>query len=419
MSGQVAKAPNLGNKQKNYQFRNWSSTFKCVPELYFRPKSEDELVNIVNLARENHKTIKVVGSGHSPSDLACTNEYMINLDDLNHVLEFDPKSRIITVEAGIRLFQLNQELKWRGIALSNLGAISDQSIAGAISSATHGTGINFGNLSTQVIGLTMITASGKKIHCSEVKDAEIFKAALCSVGALGIITRVTIQCEPEFRLEAEQQPMKLDTILNDLKEIVCSAEHVRFWWSPHTDDCAKQAETIGYFRETILGYHLYQFLLYLTRFYPPTIPRLAHLMFLIKFNKGTLMVDDSYKVFNSDCLFEQYVNEWAIPWERTAEALRKLGQWVRENDEKGIYVHFPVEVRFVDKDDIWLSPSYGRKAHTMFKDELTKAYPKFKDFLELREELDPEGIFLNPYLRRHLLGEYGPKVDAAQFKARL
>ncbi|CAG8518944.1 9314_t:CDS:2, partial [Ambispora leptoticha] len=236
MSDQFAKTPNVGRTQKNYQFRNWADTFRCIPELYFRPESEDEIVNIVNLARENHKTVKVVGAGHSPSDLACTNEYMINLDDLNHVLEFDPKSLIVTVEAGIRLFQLNQELKWRGIALRSLGSISDQSIAGAISSATHGTGINFGNLSTQVIGLTLVTASGQKISCSKEKNTEIFKAALCSIGALGIITRVTIQCEAEFRLEAEQKPIKLDAILNDLEKVVYSAEHVRFWWFSPTDD---------------------------------------------------------------------------------------------------------------------------------------------------------------------------------------
>ncbi|CAG8743766.1 12869_t:CDS:2, partial [Ambispora leptoticha] len=197
---------------------------------------------------------------------------------------------------------------------------------------------------------------------------------------------------------------------------------------------AKQSETIGYFRETIIGYHLYQFLLYLTRFYPFTIPLLAHLMFLIKFNEDTLVVDDSYKVFNFDCLFQQYVNEWAIPLERTAEALRKLDQWIKENEKK-IYVHFPIEVRFVDQDDIWLSPSYGRKTCyigiIMYR-PYNKPVPYKKywaayeqimrecdDFLELREKLDPEGTFLNPYLRRHLLGEHGPEIDAAQFKARL
>ena len=118
------------------------------------------------------------------------------------------------------------------------------------------------------------------------------------------------------------------------------------------------SSTIGYIRETLLGYHLYQFLLYLTRLRPSTIPMLARQMFKIKHSRPTCAIDDSYKAFNIDCLFPQYVNEWAIPWEKTPEALRKINQWIKETNS---FVHFPVEVRFVDKDDVWLSPSYGYK----------------------------------------------------------
>ncbi|KAG9292380.1 hypothetical protein G9A89_015250 [Geosiphon pyriformis] len=453
-------------KTKDYRFYNWAKTFSCKPELYFKPATEDELINIIELARNNHKKIKVVGAGHSPSDLACTTDYMINLDKLNHVLEFDQKLMTVTVEAGIRLHQLNEELKSRGLALGNLGSISDQSVAGAISTATHGTGINYGVLSSLIIELTLILSSGARLNCSQNSNPDIFKAALCGVGSLGIITRITIQCEPRFRLEAIQKPVKLNEILDDLDNIVHSAEHVRFWWFPHTDDCVlwkanrstkkKQSNTIGYFRETLLGFHLYQFILYFVRFQPTWIPSLTRTMFKLKFTKETFVVDDSYKVFNFDCLFPQYVNEWAIPWERTKEAIKKIEKWIEETNSN---VHFPIEVRFVDEDDIWLSPAFGRKvcyigiimyrpyhapvpykkywaayeeimrscqgrphwakAHTMTSEELTKSYPKFQDFQRLREKLDPDGMFLNPYLRRHFLGEKGTTVDSKQFSAKL
>ncbi|CAG8590339.1 2062_t:CDS:2 [Paraglomus occultum] len=459
--------PQLKKISSRYHvFENWAHTFICEPELYFTPETEDEVEKIVIFAKAKNKSIKVIGAGHSPSDLACTKDFMINLDNLNRVLEINREEKTVSVQAGISLNQLNQELWKNGLAMSNIGSISDQSLAGAISTATHGTGINFGNISTQVTELTLITATRGTLTCSEKTNPDIFKAALCNLGALGIIIRITLKCEPAFRLEAIQTPAKFDEILNNLDHVVHSAEHVRFWWFPHTDDCVlwkanrtikePNSSTIGYIRETLLGYHLYQFLLYLTRLRPSTIPRLARHMFKIKYSTPTCIIDDSYKVFNIDCLFPQYVNEWAIPWEKTPEALRKINQWTKETNS---FVHFPVEVRFVDKDDIWLSPSYGckvcyigiimyrpyrvavpykeywkayeqimrslggrphwAKAHTMSVLELEKCYPKFNDFKKLMHELDPNGMFLNAYLRRHILGEVGEDVDTRLFKAKL
>ncbi|CAG8738313.1 7867_t:CDS:2, partial [Funneliformis mosseae] len=260
-----------------------------------------------------------------------------------------------------------------------------------------------------------------------------------------------IQCESAFKLESNQYPMKLNDILNDLDSIIYSAEHVRFWWFPHTENCIiwKADRTTGdlkiqqpsYFKDHIVSYHLYQFLLYITRYFPSTVPLLTTLMFNYKFSQPKQVINASYKQFNFDCLFPHYTNEWAIPLEKTKEALEKLYKWINGND---VFVHFPVEVRFVDKDDIWLSPAYNRKvcyigivmyrpykkpvpykrywaafeeimrscdgrahwakAHTMTAAELEKSYPKYKGFIELQKSLDPNGMFLNLYLKRHLFG---------------
>ncbi|CAG8443904.1 7490_t:CDS:10 [Diversispora eburnea] len=400
--------------RSNVKFFNWAKTFTCVPELYFEPECEEDVIMIIELAKTHNKKLKAIGSGHSPSDLPCTDGFMVNMDKFNRVLTVDQDTKTVTVEAGIKIHQLNEELNKYGLALSNLGSISDQTISGAISTATHGTGINFGNLCSQIVSLTIVTASKGVLYCSDNLNPDIFKAASCGLGVLGIIINVTIQCENAFRLESIQNPEKLGNILNILNEIIYSAEHVRIWS-----------------------------------------------MFKLNFSKPIHAIDTSYKLFNFDCLFPQYTNEWAIPLERTAEAIEKL---ITKIEEIGLNVHFPIEIRFVGQDDIWLSPNYERdccyigilmyrpysksvpykkywaifedimkncdgrphwaKKHTMSTSELSKSYPKFNAFLNIHKQLDPSGIFLNSYLNKHLYGidfrnqnEYHPRMTYQQRKS--
>ncbi|CAG8713379.1 13154_t:CDS:2 [Dentiscutata erythropus] len=409
----------------NAKIYNWHKTVCNTSELYFEPESEDDIVKIIELAKKNKRNVRAIGMLHSPSDLPFSDGYIISMKKLNRVIEVDVdlEAKTVTVEAGIEITQLNEELSKHGLALSNLCAISDLTIGGAISTATHGTGINFGCLSAQIKSLTLFTDSRGKMHCSETMNSDIFKAALCSLGALGIITQVTIQCETAFLLEANQTPAKLDHILDNLDSIVHSAEHVRFWWFPHTDDCITwkanrtnkkpSPQKLSYINDTLFGFHLLQLILYLSRFRSSIVPKINQLIFSFKFSKPIHFIDDSYKVFCFDCLFSQYVNEWAIPIEKAKYAIRDLKRWVETSE---VSAHYPVEIRFVDQDDIWLSPSYGRKAHTMFRSELEKAYPKFQSFIELQKQLDPTGLFLNPYLKRHLFGE---NVDVKNLKSKL
>ncbi|OZJ03764.1 hypothetical protein BZG36_03071 [Bifiguratus adelaidae] len=435
---------------RNRKIQNWAKTFQSAPELYFEPRNEEEVYKILESARRTGKTVRVVGSGHSPSDLALTNDYMVNLDKMARVLNVDKDRHQITVEAGMRLHELHQVLKDNGMALSNLGSISEQSVAGLISTATHGTGIKFSSLSTMVVSITLLTSTMRTITCSDTEYPEYFHAAQCSLGALGVITRITLQCEPFFRLEAIQTPSKLDPILDRFDQIVHSAEHVRIWWFPHTQNCVVwkanrttnpvDHQTDSWTRDTLVGFHLYQFALNLSRFAPSTIPYLTRLIYNVVHKPLRRVVDDSYKIFNFDCLFPQYVNEWAIPYEKAPEALGRLDTFIQESN---LRVHFPVEIRFVDADEnVWLSPSYGRKtcyigvimyrpyhnpvpykkywagyedimrslggrphwakAHSQTPEQLAKVYPKLHDFMRIRKELDPSGMFWNQYLHRHL-----------------
>ncbi|KAF9329109.1 hypothetical protein BG006_007810 [Podila minutissima] len=463
-------------------FENWARTFRCMPEQYYTPNTEGEIVKIIHLARILGKKVKAIGTGHSPSDLACTDGFMINTDKLNRLLEVDEQNMTITVEAGMKLHKLHDILELHELAMSNLGSISDQSVAGVMSTATHGTGAEYPSLCASVLDMTMITASGERLYCSKTVQPDIFNAAVCSLGSLGIITTMTLQCEPAFRLENKQEPAKLDHVLANLDSIIHSAEHVRLWWYPHTDNVVVwranrttkeiSAPKPSWRTSHWFNYHIYQGLLDICRYFPRLIPTLSRFMFWATQSKPLERVDDSVKVFNFDCLFPQYVNEWSIPWAHTAEALRALDRFIESGsvpDElasKGIdtsstcaglvqktspssssplKAHFPVEIRFVKKDDVWLSPAYGvdscyigiimyrpygkpvpykrfwagyeqimgafggrphwAKAHSVSYEGLKKAYPKMEKFTEVREQLDPEGMFLNDYLRRHLVPE--------------
>ncbi|KAF8924711.1 D-arabinono-1,4-lactone oxidase-domain-containing protein [Dissophora ornata] len=477
--------------KSNKTFENWARTFRCVPEQYYTPTTEEEIIKIIHLARLSGKRVKAIGTGHSPSDLACTDGFMINTDKLNRLISVDKSKMTITVQAGMKLHKLHDHLELYDLAMSNLGSISDQSVAGAMSTATHGSGAEYSSLCASVLDLTMITASGELLYCSKTEKPDIFNAAVCSLGSLGIITRMTLQSEPAFRLENKQDPAKLDDVLKNLDSIIHSAEHVRLWWYPHTDNVVvwranrttkEISRPVSSWRTSYwFTFHVYQGLLYICRFIPRLIPTLSRFMFWATQSKPLEQVGGSVEVFNFDCLFPQYVNEWAIPWSRTAEALRALDQFIETgsvkvesgvgvaapSDEKkdghavkvvkeaGLKVHFPIEIRFVKKDDVWLSPAYGvdscyigiimyrpygtpvpykrfwagyeqimasfegrphwAKKHSVTFEGLQRSYPKMDAFCEIRAKLDPKGMFLNDYLRRHLIPSSAP--SSSQCKA--
>ncbi|KAJ1978166.1 D-arabinono-1,4-lactone oxidase [Dimargaris xerosporica] len=432
-----------------FTYKNWANTFSCTPERCFEPETEAEVVDIVRSARTHHKVVKVFGAGHSPSDLPCSRGYMLNLDKLSRVLQVNTAQCTVTVEAGIRLFQLHPILRKYGLAISVLGAISDQSVAGAIATATHGTGVTFGNMSTMVTKLRLVDGTGAIVECSADNKPHILAAAQCHIGALGIITQVTLQCEPAFRLESVQYPIPFDTMVHDLPQLIKSAEHTKFIWFPYhnnvvisklnrtTKPASRSPEPWIWTKQK--DRLIYELELYASRFMPSLLPGIEQRFWNRGFNRTIRAVDWSENIFNFDCMFPQYTTEWAIPQECASQAIQALNKVLAQARYP---IHFPIEIRFAKQDDVWLSPSYhqdvcyigiviykplksevayhalwqdfekvmrsfrGRphwaKFHTMGYEDLVKLYPKLPDFLKVREELDPDGIFINDYVRRHL-----------------
>ncbi|MBN3309161.1 GGLO oxidase, partial [Amia calva] len=195
-----------------YRFQNWAQTYSSCPEKYFQPSSVEDVRQILAMARQSSKRVKVVGGGHSPSDIACTDEFMISLDKMNRVLEVNKEERRVTVEAGIFLCDLNEELTKHGLALSNLGAVAEVAAAGVIGTGTHNTGIDHGILPTQVVSLSLMTAVGEVLHCSDSVNQDIFQAARLHLGSLGVILSLTYQCQPAFRLHERQFPSTLTEV---------------------------------------------------------------------------------------------------------------------------------------------------------------------------------------------------------------
>ncbi|XP_067901718.1 L-gulonolactone oxidase isoform X2 [Heterodontus francisci] len=368
-----------------YEFQNWATTYSCHPELYFEPTSVEEVRQILELAKQRNKRVKTVGCGHSPSDIACTDDYFIRLNKINRLLQVDKEKKQVTVEAGMLLSDLNEKLVTLGLALSNIGAVSDVTIGGVIGTGTHSTGIQHGILATQV--------------------------------------------------------------LNDLDTHLKQSEYFRFFWFPNTDKVTvfyadrtdKPIKTSSsWLRDYAIGYYLLEFLLWISTFFPCLVPWITRLFHWLVYSAKVEQVKQSDKAFNFDCLFKQHVSDWAVPIKQTRTALEQLKEWLDSNPN--VRAHFPVEVRFVRADDILLSPCYkqdscfmniimyrpygkelprerywamyeeimkrnaGRphwaKAHSCLRQDFEKMYPAFDKFCSIREELDPSGMFLNNYLEK-------------------
>lgn len=426
-------------------WRNWARNQACAPFAVESPSSEQELASIVKAAAANDRRVKVVGAGHSFTGIACTDGHLVELSRYRRVIGHDPAAGTVTVQAGITLSKLCDELDARGLALENMGDIAYQSIAGATATATHGTGTRFGNLSSRIVGLRLITADGSIIDCSSSERPDVFECARVGIGALGVLSTVTLQAVPAFRLHAVEQPVPIDEVLGDFDGFMSQTDHVEFYWVPHTrwaltkcntrtaDEPAPRRRMKEFVDDIVLTNGAFGLLCRLGRRWPRAIPRLAKI--IPSASSRVEYTDRSDKVFTSPRLVHFYEMEYAIPAGAVVEALNRVRGLV---DRLGVPISFPVEVRVVAPDDIPLSTAYGRatgyiavhvyrgtpydqyfqgveaimndyggrphwgKMHFQTATTLAPRYPRWEAFQKLRDELDPDRRFTNPYLDRVL-----------------
>mmetsp|Transcript_28107 Transcript_28107/g.55040 ORF Transcript_28107/g.55040 Transcript_28107/m.55040 type:complete len:554 (-) Transcript_28107:64-1725(-) len=441
-----------GWNEKKKLWTNWHNIVKVSPANFDFPTSKEEIIALLKEAREMGQKVKVVGTGCSPNSMAVCKDRMISTEQYKQILNIDKEKKTVTVQAGVTLAQLNEELPKHGLGLSVLTSISDQAIGGALACAIHGTGVGFSCLPGFVESLEIILADGTPVRCSERENPDLFQAARCHIGALGVISEVTLKCEDMFKLRARQKPVPLEEVLNNLDSKVGSSEHWRFWWFPHTDMCVEWGANRvplemedkcegDWIADQFLWFnYALETALFVTKFFPPLIKLLNKACQTVAFTTRADTVNRSDRVFNFDCLFRQYVDEWSIPKENCPEAMRRLKKFIDSKSDWG--VHWPVEVRFTKKDDIWLSPSYGHdscwigvimykpwnteppeywkeyfrgyeeimdslggrphwaKEHRLAGLDFENKYEKFDQWRKVREKVDPEGMFVNDYVAR-------------------
>ncbi|KAJ7899272.1 D-arabinono-1,4-lactone oxidase-domain-containing protein [Mycena olivaceomarginata] len=401
------------------RFVNWGLSYECQPLAIFEPEDERQCELVLEYARREGRVLRAVGVGHSPSDLACTGDFMLRITKMNKLLES-------SFRRGITLTDLHTALARHGLAMRNLGSISDQTLGGIVATAGHGSGITYQVMSADVLALTLLLADGSRATCSRMERTELFLASLCGLGATGIILNVHLAVERAFRLKDVQCPRTFEDVVEHLDELVRSAQHVRFWWiaATHTVKCSVVNRTtepkrppIPWFWSSLLAFHVVQFFLFVGRYF-----------------LYVTLVDDSPTIFNVECRYPQHTTEWAIPFVKAPACLRALHDWMDAEaaDPHGIRPHFPFEIRFSAADDIWLSPNpYGlnvpyrrffagfesillahsgrphwAKAHPPLDPPALRAmYPRYDDFVRVLGEVDPQGVFRNEYVRRHVFGE--------------
>lgn len=428
-------------------WRNWAGNEQATPRQVVVPDSTADVAAAVTSAVDAGLPVKAVGSGHSFSGAAVAPGVQVRLDALDGVVEVDHESGLVTVEAGIPLHRLNTVLAEHGLAMEILGDIDRQTVAGAVSTGTHGSGARFGSISTQVRGLELVLSDGSVVTCSATERPDLFDAARVSIGALGVITRVTLQCVPLYALHAVDAAAPLEQTLEELDDLVEDNDHFEFFWFPHTQTALTRrferlpadtelhpmsawTRTVDDRIVTNVGFEALNRLG--TRF-PRLVPGITGLVTRAVSDRE--FTDLAPQVFASARNVRFREGEYFVPRDALVPALRELGRWVATSGEK---VSFPFEVRFVRGDDIWMSPAHQRdsavvsfhqyhrmpherffaacedvlgaadgrphwgKMHRLGAAELADRLPRYADFVRMRDELDPTGVFANPYLDRVL-----------------
>ncbi len=429
-----------------HHWTNWGGNQHVHPADVVAPRTEEELAAVVSRGVAEKRTVKAVGSGHSFTDIACADDgLMVSLGAFDQILHVERATNRVTVGAGITLAELNTKLWELGLALSNLGDIDAQTLAGATATATHGTGAGFQCISAAIVGARLVTGDGGVLEVSETQRPDLLGPVSASLGALGLITTLTLQCEPAFRLHRVESTTNIDELLADFDRVVAENDHAEFFWFPgtkigqllvsnRTSEQARARSRIGAFvNDEIVANGAFGLLNRVGARFPsvvaPTISK------IIRPGDTSEYVGPSHEVFCSKRRVRFVEMEYAIGVEFLHEAFARVRQVITTIDYP---VSFPVEVRVLGADDLPLGTASGRptayiachmyrgtpfaeyfsavetimgdyggrphwgKMHNRTAADLAPDYPQWDTFQTALDELDPDGHFSNDYLDRVL-----------------
>jgi L-gulono-1,4-lactone dehydrogenase len=431
--------------ERGRSWKNWGRSQAAQPDYIAKARSVEDVVEVVRFAAGRGLRVKAIGAGHSFSGIAVPNDIQLDISAIDGV--YSVSGNQVTLGAGTNLYQLPALLDPIGLALENMGDIDRQTIAGATSTGTHGTGGRFAGLANQLRAVTLVTASGEILRVSPTENAHLWSAARLGLGALGILVDVTIECVPSFLLHAVEKPEPLDAVLDSWAERVSNADHFEFYWFPHTSTALTKTNTrlpldagekpesrFGrWVEEQFMSNGVYELTNRVSRAIPPLIRPINRLSEKVVGDRD--FTELSHRVFVAPRAVHFKEMEYAIPREHVPAALRAIDDLI---EARGWRISFPVEVRAAAADDILLSTGYGRetgyiavhryhrddpteyfsaveeimkdfegrphwgKLHYRDADSLRSVYPKFDTFTAVRDELDPQRRFANDYLERVL-----------------
>ena len=424
-------------------WRNWAGNQHAQPRSIEHPRDAEEVSLLVKRAAGDGRHIKAVGSGHSFTATALTDGSLLHMDRLSGVISSDLSTGLVTVAAGTPLHRLNAILAELGLAMSNLGDIDRQTVSGATSTGTHGTGAKLGGLATQIRGLELVVGDGSIVTCSADERPDLFECARVGLGALGVITAITLQCEPAFLLEADERPMPLDQVMEELDDLAEANEHFEFYWFPHTDVAltkrnnrlarGQEARPLKPWREWLedefLANTVFNAICQVGKLRPSLVPRLNNTA--AKTMGARRFSAPSHEVFTSPRRVRFVEMEYALPRAAIRDAVQAVQHVI---DRDNLQISFPIEVRVTAPDDIPLSTASGRdsayvaihryrgeqfegyfravekemkalegrphwgKMHWRTHEDLRPVYPRFDEFLAVRDQVDPDRVFANSYL---------------------
>jgi L-gulono-1,4-lactone dehydrogenase len=426
-------------------WQNWAGTASADPVRRHWPRSTEEIADAITAAAKDGLTVRALGSGHSFTAAAATSGAALDLSGWTGVVAADLESGLVTVRSGTTIRDLNAALETLGLAMANLGDIDAQTVSGAISTGTHGTGARLGGIATQVTGLEVVTADGSVVSCSADERPDLFSAARVSLGALGVISTVTVACPPAFALTADERPLPLEEVLARFGEFATDNDHFEFYWFPYGKNAlVKRNNRVAaagapaampnwrrFLEYEVMENAAFGALCRTGRAVPATIKPLNRLA-AATLSKRTYSAP-SHQVFVTPRRVRFVESEYAVPRDSLLDVLSELRAGVPRLAHP---VMFPVEVRVAAADDVWLSTAYGRdsayiaihqyvglpyqeyfqlfesiasaaggrphwgKMHTRDAAYLAGTYPRFADFLQVRDQTDPGRRFANPYLQQ-------------------
>jgi len=413
------------------EVRNWGGNVEFAPGRIERPKTTDDVIAIIKSAREQKRKVRAIGSGHSFSPLIVTHDVLVDLSDMSGLIKTE--SETATFAAGTPVSRATELLWHEGLALANQGDINHQTLAGAVSTGTHGTGLAFGSLSSFVRELEFVDGQGRV----QVTTPENLHAAQVSLGSFGLITRVKLQCRPRFILRDLRSSVPFDTALSEFSNWAKQHRHLEFFWFPWSKHVqlkaldevtaenprSKFSKVVG---DEILERWLFQGICDLTKLVPALSPTVSRLC-------GKLMPDSdhaewSWRVYPSSREVRFTEMEYSVPLAAGPACFRAIANMIMR---KKLHVFFPLEYRVADADAAWISPFHNRvsaiislhvyarvdearyfreaeaifrdfegrphwgKIHTPAPEIIPKSWPKWGDFDKMRRQFDPDGLFTN------------------------